>query len=149
MASTPSNGRVNVIDWHHGATAPPNVEFARQNLPLMVDHGRTNPEIANGEWGATLGNAVLVWRSGVGVDRRGNLIFAAGEDQSAESLAKALVHAGAVRAIELDINSYWVSFITYGAPGGAAPRNLLPSMVRGPSRYLEPDDRDFFAVYSR
>jgi hypothetical protein len=51
--------------------------------------------------------------------------------------------------MELDINSFWVSLITYGAPGARDPRNLLPSMNRSPSRYLEPDDRDFFAVYSR
>ena len=51
--------------------------------------------------------------------------------------------------MELDINSYWVSFITYGAPGAEDPANLLPGMERPATRYLEPDDRDFFAVYSR
>jgi hypothetical protein len=64
-------------------------------------------------------------------------------------LADTLAHAGAVRAMELDINSYWVSFITYGAPGAEDPKNLLPAMERPDTRYLEPDDRDFFAVYSR
>jgi hypothetical protein len=54
-----------------------------------------------------------------------------------------------VRALELDINSYWVSFITYGAPGAEAAKNLLPGMSRSTARYLEPDDRDFFAVHSR
>jgi hypothetical protein len=123
--------------------------FARQNLPLIVNEGKPSPNLANGEWGATVGNAVLVWRSGIGVDSHGNLIYASGEEQSAESLAKALVHAGAVRAMELDINSYWVSFITYAAPGAEGAKNLLPSMNRTDQRYLEPDDRDFFAVYSR
>jgi hypothetical protein len=65
------------------------------------------------------------------------------------SLAETLLHAGAVRAMELDINSYWVSFITYRAAGGHDPVNLLPDMNRTPFRYLEPDDRDFFAVYAR
>jgi hypothetical protein len=51
--------------------------------------------------------------------------------------------------MELDINSYWVSLITYGAPGARDPRNLLSDIERPPSRYLEPDDRDFFSVYSR
>jgi hypothetical protein len=51
--------------------------------------------------------------------------------------------------MELDINSYWVSFITYGASGALAPKNLLPGMERSSARYLTPDDRDFFAVYSR
>jgi hypothetical protein len=90
---------------------------------------------------------VLVWRSGVGIDRRGNLIYAAAPDQSVASLAQILRHAGAVRAMELDINTYWPSFITYRHPGAAGAANLLPNMDRSPLRYLTPDDRDFFAVY--
>jgi len=145
-----SDGRVDVLDWRYGSTAPAGVAFARQNLPLIVDEGKPSPNIANdSEWGATVGNAILVWRSAIGVDSRGNLVYAAGEDQTVASLASALVHAGAVRAMELDINSYWVSFITYGAPGAEDPRNLLAGMERPDTRYLEPDDRDFFAVYSR
>jgi len=144
-----ANGSYDVIDWSSGPVAPRSVVFARQNLPLIVEHGRPSANLGNGEWGATVGNAVLVWRSGIGVDRRGNLIYAAGNDQSAQSLADTLARAGAVRAMELDINSYWVSFITYGAPGAAEPVNLLPDMNRPATRYLEPDDRDFFTVYSR
>jgi hypothetical protein len=145
-----TDGRVDVAAWHGGPTLPPGVSFARQNLPLIVDSGKPSPAIANGaEWGATVGNAVLVWRSAVGVDARGNLIYVAGEDQSVSSLAHAMIRAGAVRAMELDINSFWVSFIAYGAPGGQAASNLLPAMERSSQRYLEPDDRDFFAVYSR
>jgi hypothetical protein len=145
-----ADGRVDVIDWSHGSTAPPSVSFARQNLPLIVSEGKPNPSLSNGaEWGATVGNAVLVWRSGIGIDRHGDLIYAAGNDQTVASLARTLIHAGAVRAMELDINSYWVSFITYGAPSAEGPTNLLSGMERPDTRYLEPDDRDFFAVYSR
>jgi hypothetical protein len=145
-----TSGRTDVISWHYGSRAPSSVVFARQNLPLIVNHGRTNPNLNNGiEWGATLGSAVLVWRSGIGVDSHGNLIFAAGDNQTVGSLAATLVHAGAVRAMELDINSYWVSFITYGRPGAHAATDLLPNMTRSALRYLEPDDRDFFAVYAR
>ena len=144
------DGHVNVIAWNYGSHAPASVSFARQNLPLIVDHGRPNPKLNDGpEWGATLGNAILVWRSAVGVDARGNLIYLAGNYQTVGSLADTLVHAGAVRAMELDINSYWVSFITYGRPGAKDPLNLLPDMNRSPLRYLEPDDRDFFAVYAK
>jgi hypothetical protein len=145
-----SDGRVGVVAWHSGAVAPRWVTFARQSLPLIVNGGHVNPQLNDSaEWGATLGNAVLVWRSGIGVDRHGNLIFAAANDQTVRSLASTLLHAGAIRAMELDINSYWVNFITYGAPGAHHPVNLLPDMVRSASRYLEPDDRDFFAVYAR
>jgi hypothetical protein len=145
-----NDGSVNIVGWSHGATAPADVSYARQNLPLIVDRGRVNPAIGDAAlWGATIGNAILVWRSGVGIDRHGNLIYAAGNDQTAASLAGALIRAGAVRAMELDINPYWVSFISYGAFGALDPSNLLPDMQRPATRYLTPDDRDFFAVYLR
>ena len=52
-----------------------------------------------------------------------------------------------MRAIELDINEDWTSFITYRHPGARRTVNLLPEMYRSPERYLTPDERDFFAVY--
>jgi hypothetical protein len=144
------NGRVDVRAWAGGARPARNVAVARQNLPLIVNGGRPNPNLNDGPaWGATLGNAVLVWRSGLGVDRHGNLMYAAAPLQTVAGMAQILIHAGAVRAIELDINSYWVTLNTYAftRARGAAP--LLPSMDRSALRYLSPDDRDFFAVELR
>jgi hypothetical protein len=144
------NGRVDILDWHYGKQAPAGISYARQNLPLIVENGKPNPALSTtSSWGVTVGNAILVWRSGIGIDRHGNLIYAAGNDQTVISLAHALIRAGAVRAMELDINSYWVSFITYGGWNAFAPSNLLPDMNRPVTRYLTPDDRDFFAVYLR
>ena len=144
------SGQVDIVDWTGGPSVGPDVLYARQDLPLIIDHGRTNSNLSGGpEWGATLGNAVFVWRSAVGIDRHGNLIYAAAPDQTVTSLAQILIHAGAVRAMELDINTYWPSFITYRFPGAKQPSNVLADMVRSPFRYLTPDDRDFFAVYVR
>ncbi len=126
----------------------PRVSFAKQNLPPIIYEGKLNPNLGDGaEWGATVNNAVRVWRSGLGIDRRGNLIYAAANYQTVESLAKILQRAGAVRALELDINEDWTSFITYRHPGAVDPSNLLPEMFRPDTRYLTPDERDFFAVY--
>ncbi|HYB29731.1 MAG TPA: phosphodiester glycosidase family protein [Solirubrobacteraceae bacterium] len=145
-----TSGKVDVVDWTGGPDVGNDVTYARQNLPLIVNHGRPNPNLSDGpEWGATLGNAVFVWRSAVGVDAHGNLIYAAAPDQTVASLAQIMVRAGAVRAMQLDINSYWPSFITYRFAGASQPSNLLADMVRSPFRYLTPDDRDFFAVYLR
>ncbi|MGP0052846.1 MAG: phosphodiester glycosidase family protein [Solirubrobacteraceae bacterium] len=142
------NGGVDIETWSGGPDVPPGVRWARQNLPLIVDNGRPGPNLADGSaWGVTVDNAIRVWRSGVGVDAAGNLIYAAANDQTVGSLAQILIRAGAVRAMELDINSYWDSFITYAQPDAGGPSNLLPDMVRSPDRYLTPDDRDFFAVY--
>ncbi|MGI8902137.1 MAG: phosphodiester glycosidase family protein [Solirubrobacteraceae bacterium] len=143
-------GKVDVQAWSGAPDVPADIVYARQNLPLIVNGGRPSPNLSDGPaWGATLGNAVHVWRSAVGVDRHGNLIYAAADNQTVRSLAAIMIHAHAVRAMELDINSYWTSFITYSHGDGAGATNLLSTMHRSPLRYLTPDDRDFFAVYLR
>jgi hypothetical protein len=144
------SGKVDLIPWHGGSTAGHDVAYVRQDLPLIVNHGRPNPNLSDGpEWGATLGNAIRVWRSAVGIDGHGNLMYVAANQQTVASLAQILVHSGAVRAMELDINAYWPSFITYKFPEARRPANLLSGMARSPLRYLTQDDRDFFAVYVR
>jgi hypothetical protein len=145
-----SNGSVDVRTWTGGSTPGPGISFARQNLPLIVENGQLNPALRNDSlWGTTLGNTVRVWRSGIGVDSHGNLIYAAADIQTAQSLASILQRAGAVRAMELDINYEWTTFNYYGAFGAVGPTKLLPDMSRPATRYLSPDDRDFFAVYAR
>jgi hypothetical protein len=145
-----ADGTADVLSWRGGARPGHGIVFARQNLPLIVEHGRPNPNLSDGpEWGATLGNAIRVWRSGLGVDRHGNLIYAAADQQTVGSLARILMDAGAVRAMELDINYAWVSFISYARRGGQDPTKLLFAIDHGGDRYLVPDDRDFFAVYAR
>ena len=145
-----TDGRVDVLDWRWGPRNPPGVDYARQNLPLIVEGGQPNPDLSDGpEWGATLGNAVRVWRSGIGIDARGDLIYAAANYQTVGSLAEILIRAGAVRAMQLDINSYWVTFNSYARPDAGDPSSLLPDMTRPATRYLSVDDRDFFAVYLR
>ena len=144
------DGTADIRTWTGGPQPGPDVEFARQNLPLIIDGGRLNPSLGDGaQWGATLGNAIRVWRSGVGVDARGDILYAAADAQTASSLAQILQRAGAVRAMELDINYEWVTFNFYGAWNATGAAKLLPGMSRGAARYLTPDDRDFFAVYAR
>jgi hypothetical protein len=144
------DGRIDIVKWESGAGAPKNVWFAKQNLPPIIDGGKLNPNLGDGPaWGETVNNAVRVWRSGIGIDSHGNLLYAAANYQTVESLAKVLQRAGAVRALELDINEDWTSFISYRHPGALQPSNLLPEMHRPPERYLTPDERDFFAVYLR
>jgi Phosphodiester glycosidase len=144
------DGRVDVVRWEHGPEPNRHVWFAKQNLPTIVYEGRLNPNLSDGpEWGATVNNAVQVWRSGLGIDRHGNLIYAVANYQTVGSLAEILRRAGAVRALELDINEDWVSFITYRHPGAGEPSQLLPDIYRPADRYLSPDERDFFAVYAK
>jgi hypothetical protein len=144
------SGAVNIVDWHGGPAPGPKVAFARQSLPLIIDRGRLSPALDDSSrWGFTLGNAVRVWRTGIGIDRRGNLIYAAADYQTVISLAKILRRAGAVRAMELDINPEWPTLITYRHRHGLLPTRVVPNYQQPATRYLVPDDRDFFAVYRR
>jgi len=144
------NGRVDITDWHGGPVAGRNIAFARQSLPLILDHGRLTPTLNDSsQWGFTLGNAVRVWRTGAGVDRRGNIIYAAADYQTVITLAQILKRAGAVRAMELDINPEWPTLISYTHRHGIVPTMIVPNYQQKPTRYLVPDDRDFFAVYRR
>jgi hypothetical protein len=144
------DGRVDVKMWTGGPVAGRNVAFARQSLPLIVDHGRLNPALNDSsQWGFTLGNAVRVWRTGAGIDRRGNLIYAAADDQTVVTLARILQRAGAVRAMQLDINPEWPTLITYIHDHGTIPVEVVPNPMQPSTRYLVPDDRDFFAIYRR
>ena len=144
------SGAVNIVDWHGGATPGPRIAFARQSLPLIIDHGRLSPALNDSsQWGFTLGNAVRVWRTGIGIDRRGNLVYAAADYQTVTTLARILERAGAVRAMELDINPEWPTLITYRHRRGLLPTRVVPNYQQPATRYLVPDDRDFFAVYRR
>ncbi len=144
-----ADGRIDILDWNGGPNVGPDVVLARQNLPLLVRDGRPGPDLANeAAGGFSLGNAVRVWRSALGVDAGGNLIYLAAPGQTVGSLAGAMVRAGAVRAMMLDINTAFPTFITYGRAGAGDPRMHVPNDRQIPTRYLTPDDRDFFAVYA-
>jgi hypothetical protein len=147
-----SDGTATVGAWGRDVTLSPAVEAVRQNLPLLVDGGRAAADVGViGDWGATLGGVIATWRSGVGVTPAGDLVYAGGPSLDPAGLARVLIAAGAVRAMELDINPEWVSFATYTHQGPAITggTNLSPGMYFSPSHYLESDSRDFFAVFSR
>jgi hypothetical protein len=151
------DGTVTVGEWGRDVSMTNDVTQVRQNLKLIVDNGSPVPGLANDSlstWGATLGNAVLVWRSAVGVTQDGALVYAGGDGLSIGSLARVMARAGAVRAMELDINDSWVSFNYYNPRSsnggyGVHAAKLLPTMVSSQFRYLSPDERDFIAMFIR
>jgi hypothetical protein len=147
------DGRVDILKWSGGPNAGPDVAWARQSLRPIIWNGQLNPDLNDNpdspEWGFSLGSATRVWRTGVGIDRRGNVFFVAANDQTVITLAKILQHIGAVKAMEFDINPEWHTLITYShGPNGLVPRLVEPQPQQSNHRYLVPDDRDFFAVYT-
>jgi hypothetical protein len=120
------NGSATVGQWGRDVTMTPNVVSVRQNLNLLVDGGKPVPGLNAVDttlWGNTLGNAIYVWRSGIGVTADGALVYVGGPGLNITDLANLLARAGAVRAMELDINTDWVNYSVYqllGVPAGHA-----------------------------
>ena len=149
------DGSVTVGQWGRDVAMTPSVAAVRQNLWLLVDGGAPVPGLSARSWGATVHNAVHVWRSGIGVTSNGALVYVAGPGLDVNSLVGLLVRAGAVRAMELDINYDWVNFTAYTPASVTAPASalngklLLSGMNGGPGRYVEPWwNRDFIAMFS-
>jgi hypothetical protein len=150
------NGTATVGQWGRDVTMSPSVVSVRQNLDLLVDRGQPVPGLNAADttqWGNTLGNAIYVWRSGIGITADGALVYVGGPGLNITDLADLLVRAGAVRAMELDINTDWVNFSVYqpvtpsGPASGANGSELLPAMTGTPARYFEPWwGRDFFTM---
>jgi len=145
-----ADGRVDVTAWAGGTSPGPNVLMARQNLKLLVDNGKVTPQASNNNtFGVTLGGVPAVWRTGLGVDSQGNLMYVAAAAQTSESLAGILVHMGAVRGMQLDINPEWPIFVTYGGPSAANPSLFVPNPNQISNRFLYSSTKDFFALFER
>ena len=125
----------------------------RQNLGPLVAHGHPTPASNSNDptvWGSPLHNVAAEPRSALGVDAAGNLIYIATMQPTlAHSLALALVGAGAVSGMELDINPYWpilgAASTPLHAPGGTYGVQLVNS-EHSPSVYDAGWERDFFVA---
>jgi len=149
------NGTVKIGVWGRDVRMTSNVAGVRQNLRLIVDHGHVPASVNQdvlGSWGATLGGGYYVWRSGLGITRDGRIIFVYGPALNVSELADLLQQAGAVEALQLDINPFWMSYEYYktdGHPSDPTPVNLLPTQQQTAYRYYSVYSRDFTAVYAR
>jgi len=149
------DGRLAIGVWGRTVHMSPDVVAVRQNLHLIVSQGRVPQTVdANIEssWGATLGGGYYVWRSGIGITRSGRIVFVYGPALNVRQLADLLQRAGAVTAMQLDINPAWMSFMYYRSrhhPQDPSPVNLLPTQNQPPNRYYATSSRDFTAVYAR
>jgi hypothetical protein len=149
------NGSVKIGEWGRDFTMNSSIQGVRQNLKLLVDHGKVAAD-ANSDvmsnWGATLGGGYYVWRSGIGLTADGRIVYVYGPALNAQDLGQLLQRAGAVEGMQMDINPAWMKFDYYQAgshPANPTPVPLLPNQQPSPSSYLTPSTRDFTAVYAR
>lgn len=160
------DGQVIIGAWGRGVTPALDLLAWRQNNPPLIENGVVNPDVhaVNNltEWGITVGNKAVTWRSGLGLTQDGRwLIYAVGNSLSTETLTAALQAAGAYNAMQTDINNPYDRFDTYTAVAQQEQVNnqpvtlpltaqkLIDQMKGGPDQFLVPYDRDFFYLTSQ
>ncbi len=147
-----SDGKAQIIDYQ-GQLFDSSVIGIRQNGTFLIKNGTITSFVENGidTWGRTTTNSMYTWRSGIGITAEGNIVYAVGNSLVPQTLAKALQEAGAVDAMQLDINPYWVRFILYNPLGNGTYSyySLLKDMYNGGYAYLHGYNKDFFYVYKK
>jgi hypothetical protein len=144
------DGTSDIGAWRAGVPSGRSGVFSvLQNQHLLVDRGAPAPTVSGcviACWGETIGSRTVVARAGLGIRANGQLVWAAGEELTPAGLAGALVRAGAVRAIELDINPAWVAGYLYvHRRSGPSAVPMVPGQSGIPGQLLEPYSRDFLA----
>ncbi|WP_426565502.1 hypothetical protein ACPPVT_03485 [Angustibacter sp. McL0619] len=134
--------------WGQQVSMSADVLAVRQNLDLVVDHGRPVPGLgsnAGGRWGTAHTQFQYTWRSGLGVDRRGDLIYVAGRSMTLATFAQAMARLGVVTGMQMDMHPHMVIFnlVSHRSGGDVSMTRLLSSMDAPARRYLVPDQRDF------
>jgi hypothetical protein len=142
-------GHLMIGQWGRDMHMNPHVRAVRQNLALIVDQGAAVPGLDRNtglRWGNAHNQLQYTWRSGMGTTAHGDVVYVAGDQLNLEALAAALVQAGAVTGMELDMHAGMEFFTSWraDASGAAAPQRLLPTMSGPADRYIRADQRDFF-----
>ena len=151
---TYTDGLTAIGAWQAGVPAAGRaVASVRQNLRLLVDRGRLNTTVLSCPlkcWGSTVGGHVVTARSGLGITSGGDLVWAAGERLTPAALGQALIGASAVRAVQLDINPFWVAGYLYAhRPSGPLNVPVVPGQTGIAGQLRLPDTRDFFTIVAR
>lgn len=156
-----TDGSVKILNYT-GDNLGKNVVFARQNGPLIIDNNEeiilspsdykiVRGRIFNGK--KVLPNGTFTWRSGIGINKNGNLLYAVGNNLSPNSLTDALYLAGAESAIQLDINPSHVHFYVFNKTSGGAYNAIFLNKelerLNRSAQYLTGSPRDFFYLYKK
>ena len=144
-----TDGTVRIVKYE-GQDLGKNVVFVRQNCPMLIENGviASNNQKNKALWGRTVNPGIYTWRSGLGVTAKGNLVYAVGNSLTPSTLAAALQAAGAVNAMQLDINPYWVRFNVFDHFANGTYSSFVPmqGLQNGAYSYLHGYQKDFFYV---
>ncbi|MDD5307365.1 MAG: hypothetical protein PHU25_08590 [Deltaproteobacteria bacterium] len=151
-------GRTLMGSWPRGMPLPQSMISFRQNMDPLVEGGVVNPR-RRYLWGFTLGKDFTQMntdRSGLCMTPSGALVYAWGEDLSAQTLGAAMNAAGCTYGMHLDMNPYHTAYIFYGFKAPLDPKKpefeskmAIPAQQFSPLRYVNGAPKDFFFVALR
>lgn len=147
-AVTYVDGTIAIGKWGRDVRMSGSVEAVRQNIDLIVDRSTsqvTNPNDAL-VWGPTTDKGPRESRSAVGQRADGSIVYAMGANLRATDLASALVDAGVVRAMVLDMNQYWPAgfYFSHKRSGKPVCAKVDSSIADGCERLLTHYKKDSF-----
>jgi hypothetical protein len=147
-------GHLSIGQW--GTTMPlhhTKVLVYRQNLGILVNHGLIAATALDDDWpvwGSPLNHFPLQPRTGIGIDANGNVIYVATmSNVLPRQLAQALVKAGAVIGMQLDMNPFWPIMGLASSPLHAPSQSFdvtLPGSEHSPQVFETGWERDFFVA---
>jgi hypothetical protein len=145
--------RVGLGAWGPTEQIPDDLLSFRQNLDPLVLDGQFNPT-GRLQWGFQLaGHSVLTERSGICVTRPGHFFYFWGDDVSGITLGKAMIQAGCVAGMHLDMNPKHTGFVFTDIRDikkkDYDTRLLSPQMEILPDRFIEWSPKDFFYIMLR
>jgi TolB protein len=151
------DGSLRMGTWGADLKQTPDMVSYRQNCPPLIENGVITAETGKLTlWGLSVANEVYLYRSGLGIRADGRLIYVVGKPLSAYTLARALQEAGAIYAMQLDVDEFHVAFITYDVKPGKAggPPEVEGKKLRADMRgfdglFLRPFQLDFFYLVRR
>ncbi len=151
------DGSIRMGTWGTDLKLTADMVSYRQNCPPLIENGVITAETGKLTlWGLSVANEVYLYRSGLGIRPDGKLVYVVGKPLSAYTLARALQEAGAVYAMQLDVDEFHVVFITYDVKPGKAdePPTVEGKKLRGDMRgfdglFLRPFQLDFFYLTRR
>lgn len=148
------DGTLKIVDYQ-GEPLGPDVAFVRQNCPILINNGEITVDNPRSKvlWGRLAKGTtdIYTWRSGIGLNKNGDLLFAVGNNLTPTTLANALQAAGAITAIQLDINPIWVRFNIFDSIGSGRYTSvpLNKQLYDGENGYLKGYNKDFFYLYKK
>jgi len=153
------DGRLSITPWDVKLYDTKEVRTWRQNAAILIQNYEINPDSTDknkllDNWGGNVndvvGVEVVTWRSGIGLSANKQfLYYAAGPGLTVHTLANVFKTIGAKDAMQLDINPYWVQFVSVSAVNNQLKANpLLPEMSGYVERYLGAYTGDYFYVVS-